>query len=311
MKQVYPSVGLDCICGLFGMSRQSYYQYQARSRSLESTHQQILQLVLEQRALHPHLGGRKLFHMLQSDFDRLGIRIGRDAFFDLLSSHHLLIKRKKRRVSTTNSRHWFRKYPNLIKGLDIQSVNQVWVSDITYWKWRDRFHYICLITDAYSRKIVGYELSDNLEAINNQRALHMAIESQPEPLRGLIHHSDRGIQYCSQEYVDMLSARGILISMTENRDPLENAIAERINGILKEEYLNHYEVENMAQARELLSCVVNRYNQGRPHLSCGMKTPDQVHSTNSKPKPLWKNYWKNTTVNIKQDYNQTVNICQD
>ncbi|WP_420317337.1 IS3 family transposase [Ekhidna sp.] len=311
MKHIYPSVGLSRICGLFGISRQSYYQYQARNRSLESTHQQILQLVLDQRASHPYLGGRKLFHLLQSDFDRLGIRIGRDAFFDLLSSHHLLIKRRKRRVSTTNSRHWFRKYPNLIKDLAIQNVNQVWVSDITYWKWRDRFHYICLITDAYSRKIVGYELSDNLEAINNQRALHMAIESQPGSLKGLIHHSDRGIQYCSHEYVEMLSARGVLISMTENGDPLENAIAERVNGIIKEEYLQHYEVKSLSQARDLLSEVVKRYNQERPHLSCGMMTPNQVHLTNIKPESLWKNYWKSATVNVKQDYNQTVNICQD
>ena len=307
MKQIYPSVGLGRICGLFGVSRQSYYQHQAKSQGLELTHQRILQLVLEKRADHPHLGGRKLFYLLQPELNRLGIRIGRDAFFDLLSSHHLLIKRRKRRVATTNSKHWYRKYPNLIKGMSIQSVNQVWVSDITYWRWRDRFLYVCLITDAYSRKIVGYELSDNLEAINNLRALNMAIQNQCEPLNGLIHHSDRGIQYCSQEYVEMLSSNHILISMTEQGDPLENAVAERVNGILKEEYLNHYEAKDLVHAKGLLNKAVSLYNQDRPHLSCGMLTPDEVHQTNLKPKPVWKSYWKNTTVNQMQDYNQTVN----
>lgn len=309
MKQIHPSVGLGRICGLFGVSRQSYYNYQKKASSLQSDHQQVLQLVLEQRADHPQLGGKKLFHLLQSDFDRLGIKIGRDAFFDLLSSHHLLIKKRKRRIATTNSRHWFRKYPNLIKGLAIQSINQVWVSDITYWRWRDRFLYVCLITDTYSRKIVGYELSDNLEAINNLRALHMAINSQSASLAGLIHHSDRGIQYCSQEYTEMLAAHEILISMTEQGDPLDNAIAERVNGILKEEYLQHYKVESVAQAKELLTRAVSLYNQSRPHLSCGMMTPDQVHLTNLKPEPLWKNYWKSTTVNQKQDNDKTVNLC--
>lgn len=297
MKQNHPSLGLGRICGLFGVSRQSYYNYQKKANSIQSDHQQVLQLVLEQRADHPQLGGKKLFHILQPDFNRLGIKIGRDAFFDLLSSHHLLIKKRKRRVTTTNSRHWYRKYPNLIKGLAIQNINQVWVSDITYWRWRDRFLYICFITDAYSRKIVGYELSDNMEAINNLRALHGAIESQSESLSGLIHHSDRGIQYCSQEYIKMLTDNGLLISMTEHGDPLENAIAERVNGILKEEYLNHYEVKDLAHAKDLLVKAINLYNRDRPHLSCGMLTPDQVHQINFKPEPVWKNYWNNTTVN--------------
>ncbi|HNP20394.1 MAG TPA: IS3 family transposase [Fulvivirga sp.] len=311
MKHMYPSVGLGRICGLFGVSRQSYYQYQCKIKSLEADHQQVLQLVLEQRADHPQLGGKKLYHLLKCDLDRFGIQMGRDAFFDLLSSHHLLIKRRKRRVATTNSRHWYRKYPNLIKGLAIQNINQVWVSDITYWKWRDRFLYISLITDAYSRKIVGYELSDNLGAINNLRALHLAIISHRGSLAGLIHHSDRGIQYCSNEYVEMLTSQGIQISMTENGDPRENAIAERVNGIIKEEYLQYNDVVDIPHAKQILAKTVDLYNGKRPHLSCGMMTPDQVHITNQKQKALWKNYWKSTTVNQYQDNNKTVNICQD
>lgn len=311
MKQIYPSVGLSRICQLFGVSRQSYYQYQERSRSLASDHQHVLELVLELRADHPSMGGKKLYHLLRPAFKRLEVKIGRDAFFDLLSSHHLLIKRRKRRVATTNSKHWFRRYPNLIKMVTVNRPNQVWVGDITYWKWRSRFLYICLITDAYSRKIVGYELSENLEAINNLRALHMAITSQKGSLKGLIHHSDRGIQYCSYDYIGMLTDNQINISMTEQGDPLENAIAERVNGIIKEEYLQHYEVENVAHAKELLAHAVELYNKNRPHLSCGMMTPQQVHMNKVQSKKLWKNYWKSTSDKQYQDNQSTVNVWQD
>ncbi|KYG72310.1 hypothetical protein MB14_08910 [Roseivirga ehrenbergii] len=268
-------------------------------------------MVLEKRMDHPKLGGRKLYHLLSEDLDRLGLKMGRDAFFDTLSSHNLLIKKKRRKAVTTNSVHWFRKYPNLIKELPILGINQVWVSDITYWRVNGKFLYLCLITDAYSRKVMGYELSDNMEAINNLRALHMAITSAGVQLEGLVHHSDRGIQYCSHEYVQMLKSNQILISMTENGDPLENAIAERINGILKQEYLRNYTVENLEQARLFTTKAINLYNNERPHLSCGMETPQNVYQTNHKPEKLWKNYWKKTIVNQQQDLNPTVNLYQD
>lgn len=311
MRIVYPEIGLERICGLFGVSRQAHYKNERKLSDVLNIHQKVVQLVLEKRMDHPKLGGRKLYHLLAEDLGRLGLKMGRDAFFDALSSHNLLIKKKRRKAVTTNSAHWFRKYPNLIKGLPVMGINQVWVSDITYWRVNGKFLYLCLITDAYSRKVMGHELSDNMEAINNLRALHMAITSTKGPLEGLIHHSDRGIQYCSHEYVQMLKSNRILISMTENGDPLENAIAERINGILKQEYLQNYTAENLEQARLFATKAINLYNNERPHLSCGMETPQNVYQTNQKPEKLWKNYWKKTTVNQQQDLNPAVNLYQD
>jgi len=307
MKLTYPNPSLHWICGLFGVTRQAYYKHQKKSAMILSHHEQVLQLVLEKRHHHPSLGGRKLYHLLCYQLRSKGIKLGRDAFFDLLSSHDLLIKNKKRKVLTTYSRHWLRKYPNLIKGLPIQAVNQVWVSDITYWPWKEKFLYLSLITDAYSRKIVGYELSDTLETINSQRALHMAISHSNGSLQGMIHHSDRGIQYCSHQYIKMLKDHGILVSMTEKGDPLENPIAERVNGIIKSEYLKYYKAKDLDHARQLVNKAIKLYNQERPHTSCGMYTPQIIYSTNIKPKRLWKNYWKNTNVNQQQDLQSTVN----
>lgn len=307
MKLTYPNQSLQRICGLFGVTRQAYYKDQKKSAVTLSHHEQVLQLVLEKRHDHPNLGGRKLYHLLCDELRTKGIKLGRDAFFDLLSSHDLLIKNKKRKAVTTYSRHWLRKYPNLIKGLPIHAVNQVWVSDITYWSWKQKFLYLSLVTDAYSRKIVGYELSDTLETINSQRALHMAISNSNGSLQGLIHHSDRGIQYCSHQYIEMLKDHGIQVSMTEKGDPLENPIAERVNGIIKSEYLKFYKAKDLDHARRLVAKAINLYNQERPHTSCGMYTPQMIHSTNIKPKRLWKNYWKNTNVNQQQDLHPTVN----
>lgn len=297
MRISHPQIGLQRICDLFGISRQAHYKHEIKANQTVRTHQQVLDMVLQYRSDHPRIGGRKLYYLLQPQMNRLGIKLGRDAFFDLLASHNLLIKAKRRKTSTTYSRHWFRKYPNLIKGLPISAVNQVWVSDITYLRGENQFMYLSLITDAYSRKIVGYHLSDNLEAVNNLIALDMAIATSCTSLAGCIHHSDRGIQYCSHEYVDKLRANGIIISMTENGDPLENAIAERVNGILKQEYLNYLTFSNLLKARELVTEAVSLYNNKRPHLSCGMDTPGQVYENNHKPKAHWKNYWKSATVN--------------
>lgn len=249
------------------------------------------------------MGVRKLLSLLDPFLLDHQIKMGRDALFDLLAANNLLIKRRKRRANTTYSSHWLRKYPNLIRDYAPNRSNHLWVSDITYWRLKDRFIYISFITDAYSHKIVGYQVDETLEAVSTIRALQMALNEATGSIEGLIHHSDRGIQYCSQNYVKLLQDNKIQISMTENGDPLENALAERVNGIIKEEYLNFYEVETIKEAAELLQQVVQLYNQERPHMSISNFTPEEIHQTNQQTERLWKNYYpKNRTlVNQLQD----------
>lgn len=256
----------------------------------------MLELVAQIRSLHPAMGSRKLYAVLQASIEQHGLCMGRDAFFDLLRENGLLIRRKRRKTITTWSKHPFRKYRNLIRNFIPATPNQLWVSDITYLKTQQGFLYLSFITDAYSRKIVGYDLADNLESVNTLHALQMAIESAGGELKNLIHHSDRGIQYCSYDYTTLLNHYGIQISMTENGDPLENAIAERINGIIKNEYLLHQTIENKQHAIQLLQRSVNLYNHERPHLSCNMLTPEHIHQHHQLPKRLWKNYYKKKTI---------------
>jgi transposase InsO family protein len=218
--------------------------------------------------------------------------MGRDALFTLLSQHGLLIRRRRRRVITTFSRHRFRKYSNLIKDLIIERPNQVWVCDITYWFTNYNCLYISLVTDAGSRKIMGYSVAETLEAVNCKTALLMALEHITKgQVRDLIHHSDRGIQYCSKEYTQILEANHIQISMTEKGAPLENAIAERVNGILKNEYLSHQPVYSLIQAQLVLEQSVFLYNYKRPHLSCDMLPPEAAYQQGDKLKRRWKNYY--------------------
>lgn len=258
------------------------------------------------------LGGRKLYYMLQKQIEQHSIKMGRDALFTLLRENHLLIRKRRRKVNTTWSYHFFRKYPNLIKGLTPTAPNQLWVSDITYLKTQQGFLYLSLITDAYSRKIVGYHLSSNLESVNTLKALQMAINTA-QPSEGLIHHSDRGIQYCTHEYVSLLNQHGIRISMTESGDPIDNAIAERMNGIIKNEYLLNQPITNQNHAMKLLDQAVLLYNKHRPHLSCNMHTPEDVHQNRLPTKRIWKTYYrkKSNIVNQLQDLEQPVNLCQD
>ena len=243
------------------------------------------------------MGGRKLYEKLQPFMIDHQIKMGRDALFDLLAVNRLLVRKKKRAVYTTNSFHWLRKYPNLIRDFVPKKSNQLWVSDVTYWKTEVGYLYISFITDAYSHKIVGSQVAETLEAVASVKALEMALSDLKQPVERLIHHSDRGMQYCSSDYVKLLRDHDIQISMTENGDPLENAIAERINGIIKDEYLDCYPVKNIMEAKELLKQVVQLYNDERPHMSIGNMKPSQVHQTNQKINKLWKNYYpKNRTL---------------
>ena len=303
MKDINPKVSLTRFCRLLGLTRQSYYQHFWQEELISIEHELVLQRVLEIRENHRHIGTRKLYEMLQPFLLEHQIKIGRDALFDLLASNYLLVRRKRRKVSTTNSYHRFKKYPNLIRELVPEKPNRLWVSDITYWKIVSGFVYISFITDAYSKKIVGYHVAQTMEAIETIEALKMAISgflNEPDCPFQLTHHSDRGMQYCSDLYVRLLKNNNISISMTENGDPLENAIAERINGIIKEEYLNDYSVDNIEQAKELLSAVVKLYNNERPHQSIGYLTPNNVHQNNIKTEKLWKNYYQKNTIIVNQ-----------
>jgi putative transposase len=277
MKDNYRAIGLARLCRLLGVSRQSYYQYFWSFSDATVETELVLNEVGAIRKIHPVIGGKKLYCLLQNFLLEHQIKMGRDALFDLLAVNKLLVRKRKLRANTTQSHHWMRKYPNLIKGWRPARPNELWVADITYLQTVSGFLYLNLITDAYSHKIMGYCIADNLQAVHTTKALLMALEVCPEKPLDLIHHSDRGIQYCSFEYVNLLRNNNIKISMTESGDPLENALAERINGIIKNEYLNHYRIEGIAQAEDLIRDIVNRYNQLRPHQSINMITPNIAH----------------------------------
>jgi putative transposase len=306
MKINFSHIGLAKLCGWFGITRQAYYQNKWEAVSTTVEEELVIQQVKEIRKNHRRMGTRKLYEMIQPFMLEHSIKMGRDALFNMLSANHLLVRKRKRRIQTTNSYHWLRKYPNLIRELIPTAINQLWVSDITYWKLKENHVYISFITDAYSHKIVGYQVAETMEAIESIQALQMALSALgAESHLQLIHHSDRGIQYCSHAYVKLLQDNSIKISMTENGDPLENAVAERINGIIKDEYLETYDIENIKEAKGLLKAVVDLYNNERPHMSIGNFTPNHIHQSTTKIKTekLWKNYYRKQTtfVNPLQD----------
>lgn len=265
-------------------------------------------MVNDIRKKHPRIGTRKLYQLTKPSFEELSVKLGRDRLFTLLSENNMLIRKRKRSVRTTYSNHIFRKYPNLVKDFEPKAPNQLWVSDITYIKTKSGFVYLYLITDAYSRKVVAHTVSDNLEAVNTIKCLQQALQPLSKPIPGLIHHSDRGIQYCTHEYIRLLQEYDIRISMTENGDPKENAIAERLNGILKEEYLNHQTFINLIDTRLRVVEAVELYNTLRPHLSVDMMTPMQAHNQQGKLKRLWKSNYK---VNFNEESFTSSKLIED
>lgn len=248
----------------------------------------ILQSVRELRRNHPGVGCAKLYFLLCQRFGR-ELMPGRDAFYTILRSHGLMLKRR-RTHRTTFSNHPLRKFSNIAKGFVPTSPNELWVSDITYIQTKENVFYLSLVTDAYSRKILGWKLSDSLASCHTLEALNMALESvDPQiNLSCLIHHSDRGTQYCSYAYVNRLQEKEIRISMTQSSDPLDNAIAERVNGILKQEWLYRMELKGKDQAVAELERIIRYYNQERPHLSLQRLTPEAAHSKQGKLKKCWK-----------------------
>jgi transposase InsO family protein len=288
-------------CRVLGYSKQGYYKSIERRETKAFEEYLIVELIRQKRTIWKKGSGRNLFACLQGDFALHGIGIGRDKFFRLLRENGLLVRRKSRRARTTNSYHHYHRFPNLIEGLNPDGPNQVWVADITFvWCRKEQsFLYLFLITDMYSRKVVGYALGQTLEASWAVQALQMGISNQGTgSLEGLIHHSDRGIQYCCGDYTGLLFTYKIQPSMTQNSDPLENPIAERINLTLKDEFMDNYKdgYQNKAQAMKEIPVNIAFYNQVRPHSSVERLTPNQAHSRTGPLERKWKNYYSKKTV---------------
>ena len=279
---------------MFGINRQIYYRSTKRSRTSKNKAEQVVELVENIRMKMPKIGGRKLYFMLNEPLKTL--KIGRDKFFNILKANHLLITPKRSYHITTNSHHRFRKHKNLVLDYQITKPNQVWVADITYIGNRKNPSYLSLITDAYSKKIVGHHVAENLTTEGSLLALKKAINTTELKELSLIHHSDRGLQYCSDEYQKNLEKNNIKCSMTQNSDPYENAVAERINGILKQEFnIDKFDVETKIK-RKIVEESIKIYNELRPHFSNHYLTPNQMHKQEKLKIKTYKN--KNQSKNV-------------
>lgn len=284
---MYPHFGVRYLCRLFGKTRQGWYEQCDRKENQSLTSIIVLKLVQEKRDTLPRVGVRKLLYMIEPVLQEHNIKMGRDKLYDLLGHHGLLLRYRRRKPYTTDSNHPFRKYPNLIRELILTRAEQLWVSDITYLRLLKGFCYLSIVTDAYSRKIVGYQVHPTLASEGAVRSLIMAINTLKRK-QSLIHHSDRGVQYCCSDYVQMLEHCKIQISMTENGDPYENAIAERVNGILKGEFGLDKTFASIQQAIEATNQAVTHYNYRRPHASCDYLTPATAHEQNGILRKRWK-----------------------
>lgn len=274
------------MCGLFGYTKQAYYKRIKRADCKSIEVYTILSAVKQVRKKMPACGVRKLKEYLATEFR---LKVGRDELFNILRDEGMLIRKRRHKKRTTYSNHNMRVYKNAIKDIVPMRPNEVWVSDITYIQYLDTDYYLFLITDLYSRKIVGWCLSDNLGTDNAIAALRMALKQRKDD-KFLIHHSDRGCQYASYKYIALLKKHDILPSMTENSDPKDNAVAERINGIIKNEFLKYRNL-TIQNIKSQVANVIDIYNNYRIHLSIGNFTPEQVHSDVAQGKKLWKNYF--------------------
>ena len=259
-----------------GITRQAYYQAEKRAQMTAQATEQILELVMEYRCLMPSMGTRKLYWLIKGKLLQRGLKCGRDQLFKILKEHNLLIRPKRRYTKTTDSKHWMKKHPNLLKDYSAVQANEVFVSDITYVESAEGVHYLSLVTDAYTRQIKGYKLSNDMRAENVVQALHMAMQQATDRATRMIHHSDRGSQYCSELYQSALRHYGICPSMTDGGDCYQNALAERINGILKQEFLTT-RCQTMKELDHLITESIMIYNYYRPHLSLNMNTPNQMY----------------------------------
>lgn len=272
-------MSLTTACRLFGISRQAVYKQEKSYEQKLGTLARVKAMVRSQRMDMPRIGTRKLYYLLKRDFAQSNIKIGRDGLFDLLRREHMLIKPLKNYTKTTWSKHWLHKHPNLAKTMTVNDVEQLWVSDITYIKTKTQNCYLSLVTDAYSRRIMGYHVSEDLKTEGVMQALKMAVADRVYKHR-LVHHSDRGLQYCAEPYQQLLRLNGIACSMTDGYDCYQNALAERINGIIKNEFLLQTP-SDITQLRTMVKQTVAIYNSKRPHISLNMKTPNQIHKEKS------------------------------
>jgi len=262
-----------------GISRQAHYQAQQRMAQQSQRAEMVIELVKDKRMRQPRLGTRKLHHLLREPLQEAGVKLGRDAMFDVLRNARMLVPNRRAYHKTTDSHHRFRRHPNLVKQgpqqIQVTRSEQLWVADITYLPTADKFVYLSLVTDAHSRKIVGWHVHPSLQTEEVAQALKMALRGR-QSRQQLVHHSDRGIQYCSTYYQQLHQRHGLTCSMTDGYDCYQNALAERVNGILKSEFLLNRPAD-LAQARRLVAESIQIYNRERPHLSLKMQTPDAVH----------------------------------
>lgn len=288
MRTNHPKVGLGRICKLFGKTRQAFYDISWYTADQQLEEAVVLELIKQHRSFWDG-GGVKLHKILKPQLQAHHISMGRPSFLKLLSAHNLLLPKRKRKYAiTTDSNHPFKKWPDMTGELVVNGPGQLWVSDITYINTERGFIYLSLVTDAYSRKIVGYHLSQKLRAQGTIIALKKAIKSLPAGHIGLIHHSDRGVQYCCIDYIEILQQYLINISMTQSGSPYDNAIAERVNGILKGEFHLGKTFSGYHEAVAAVNNAIDYYNKVRPHMSCNDLTPEQAHLTSGPLRRKWK-----------------------
>ena len=297
--------GVRLICELFGVTKQAYYKYD-ESKVMQRAAQEsfVLEFVRSVRARDPGIGGMKLWYMYRQSFEGNN-PVGRDRFADIINEHHLKVRMKVRKPKTTDSTHGLPTYPNIVKNFIPTGPNQLWVSDITYIAiWVDAFHYIfcylSIVLDAYTEEIVGWSVGPTLETIYPLKALKMALKRlERKEEVNLIHHSDRGIQYASSEYVDLLNRNHISISMTETGDPKDNAQAERINNTMKNELLKDIRFTSLDEVVAAVSRAVDFYNNERPHMSIDMMTPVQAATQEGTIKKWWTSYRENAILSAR------------
>ncbi|WP_231962853.1 IS3 family transposase [Polaribacter sp. KT25b] len=279
------------------MSKQAFYKRCKEQEIKQINYDKLIVMILDYRKkVGMRTGGIKLYDELKSDFIKQNIKMGRDKFYDFLRLHNLLVPKLKNYVTTTDSNHQFRKYKNLIKDQVPNRPEQLWVTDITYIKTENGHNYLAIVTDAYSKQIMGYKLDNNMKTSLCTEALAMAIKNRKYPNEKLIHHSDRGFQYCNPKYTAFAEENGMIMSMTEQYDPYENAIAERINRTLKYEYGLRNCIKNTAIAQEITKQAVDIYNNLRKHFSLDLRNPADVHLN---PNIKYKSYRKNK-VNLPE-----------
>jgi len=292
MRAYYKDTGLGVLCRLVGKTRQAFYEANWRKKKTQFEDAIIVDLVQRERQIAKRVGGKKLYLILKEELKGHKIEIGRDKFLDVLRINDLLVKRRKKRIKTTMTRHRLRKYPNLAKDLSIDRAEQLWVSDITYLKVQGVHYYLILITDAYCRKVVGYNFGTKMDTAFCVQALEQALSNRSYPSRKLMHHSDRGVQYCSKGYVQILEQHQIQISMTEHGDLLENPLAERMNGIFKDNFALDTDFDGFEQAKTEIDQAIEYYNNRLPHSSIDMLTPNQAYDRIGALRKHWKWYWK-------------------